>query len=80
LVTAAGHDLHRIEGQRVGAWRNSFGIRIEIGADRRAVTAVQADEDERARLWPRRVAAYAGSDSYQNWTTRELPVMVLQPH
>jgi deazaflavin-dependent oxidoreductase (nitroreductase family) len=52
---------------------------IAIGADRRAVTAVQADKDERARLWPRLVAAYADFDSYQSWTTREIPVMVLRP-
>jgi F420H(2)-dependent quinone reductase len=52
---------------------------IEIGADRRPVTAVQAEPDERARLWPRLVEAYADFNSYQSRTTRELPVMVLQP-
>jgi F420H(2)-dependent quinone reductase len=52
---------------------------IEIGADRRAVTAVQASTDERARLWPRLVEAYADFDSYQSWTDREIPVIILQP-
>lgn len=52
---------------------------IEIGADRRAVTAVEASRDERARLWPALVDAYADFDSYQGWTDRELPVIILQP-
>jgi hypothetical protein len=52
---------------------------IEIGADRRAVTAFKADPDERARLWPLLVQAYADFDSHQSWTDREIPVMVVQP-
>jgi deazaflavin-dependent oxidoreductase (nitroreductase family) len=47
-------------------------IHIEIGADRRAVKAVQASADERARLWPRLVEAYADFDSYQSWNDREI--------
>lgn len=52
---------------------------IEIGADRRAVTAVQADAQERARLWPLLVRAYDDFDAYQSWTDRQLPVVVLRP-
>ena len=52
---------------------------ITIGADRRAVTAVKADPDERTRLWPLLVQAYADFDSYQSWTNREIPVILLQP-
>lgn len=52
---------------------------IEIGADRRAVKAVTADPEERTRLWPRLVEAYADFDNYQSWTDREIPVIVLQP-
>ena len=52
---------------------------IEIGADRRAVHAVTADPQRRARLWPRLVDAYADFDTYQSWTDREIPVVVLQP-
>ena len=39
---------------------------IEIGA-------------ERARLWPRPVATYADFDTYQSWTEREIPVVMLHP-
>lgn len=52
---------------------------IEIGADRHAVKAVTADPEERTRLWPRLVEAYADFDNYQSWTDREIPVVVLQP-
>ena len=52
---------------------------IQIGADRRAVTAVEADASERSRLWPLLVKAYADFDSYQSWTDRQLPVMILRP-
>ena len=52
---------------------------VEIGADRRAVHAVTADPEERARLWPKLVEVYADFDNYQSWTDREIPVVVLKP-
>jgi F420H(2)-dependent quinone reductase len=52
---------------------------IEIGAERRAVHAVTAGPDERARLWPKLVELYADFDNYQSWTAREIPVVVLNP-
>ena len=52
---------------------------IEIGAERRAVHAVVAGPQERAQLWPRLVEAYADFDTYQSWTDREIPVVILQP-
>ena len=52
---------------------------VEIGADRRAVHAVKAGPDERARLWPKLVELYADFDNYQSWTDREIPVVVLKP-
>jgi deazaflavin-dependent oxidoreductase (nitroreductase family) len=51
---------------------------IEIGAERRAVHAVTAGPDERARLWPNLVELYADFDNYQSWTDREIPVVVLR--
>lgn len=53
---------------------------IEIGADRRAVRAEVAGPEERARLWPKLVEAYADFDTYQSWADREIPVIVLKPH
>jgi hypothetical protein len=42
----------------------------------RARTAPTA---ERAALWPRLVELYSDYDSYQSWTDREIPVVVLEP-
>jgi deazaflavin-dependent oxidoreductase (nitroreductase family) len=52
---------------------------VEIDADRRAVRAVTANPEERARLWPKLVEVYADFDNYQSWTDREIPVVVLKP-
>ncbi len=76
VASAAGRDEHP-------QWyRNLLAdpdIHITIGAERRAVTAHQADAGQRARLWPRLVDTYADFDSYQSWTEREIPVIVLEP-
>lgn len=45
----------------------------------RAVRARVAGPQERAALWPRLVDLYADFDSYQAWTDREIPVVVLEP-
>ena len=52
---------------------------IELGPERRAVHAVLASPEERHRLWPKLIEAYADFDTYQSWTDREIPVFILQP-
>ncbi|KKW62780.1 nitroreductase family deazaflavin-dependent oxidoreductase [Mycolicibacterium elephantis] len=52
---------------------------IEIGSERRPVRAVTATPEQRARLWPKLVEAYADFDTYQAWADREIPVVILQP-
>ncbi|MEU6587161.1 nitroreductase family deazaflavin-dependent oxidoreductase [Nocardia sp. NPDC046763] len=52
---------------------------IQIGAHRFPVHAATADPQQRARLWPRLVEAYADFDTYQAWTEREIPVVILRP-
>ena len=52
---------------------------VQIGAERRPVTARTAGPEERARLWPRLVDLYADFATYQAWTDREIPVVVLRP-
>lgn len=54
-------------------------VHIEIGGERRAVRARTATAEERAQLWPRLVEVYADFDTYQSWTEREIPVVILQP-
>jgi deazaflavin-dependent oxidoreductase (nitroreductase family) len=54
-------------------------VHIEIGGQRLPVRARTATPEERARLWPRLVELYADFDTYQSWTDREIPVVILQP-
>jgi F420H(2)-dependent quinone reductase len=77
VASAAGRDEHPQWYRNLLAHPNTH---IAIGADRRAVTAVEADPAERARLWPLLVDAYADFDSYQSWTDRQIPVITLKPH
>ena len=50
---------------------------VTIGRERRHMRARRATSDERARLWPRIVETYDGYGKYQEKTTREIPLAVL---
>lgn len=76
VASAGGRDEHPQWYRNLMAHPETH---VTIGSDRRAVTAVQADPTERTRLWPHLVDAYADFNSYQTWTNREIPVMVLTP-
>jgi deazaflavin-dependent oxidoreductase (nitroreductase family) len=52
---------------------------VQIRAEHRPVRARTANPDERARLWPLLVDAYADFDNYRSWTEREIPVVILEP-
>jgi hypothetical protein len=43
------------------------------------VHARVASPEERARLWPKVVEAYGGYEGYQKRTTREIPLVILEP-
>jgi deazaflavin-dependent oxidoreductase (nitroreductase family) len=49
------------------------------GRTRRTVTARNADPDERGRLWAAVTARAPGYLEYERRTTREIPVVILQP-
>ena len=53
---------------------------VQLGRDRLPAVAHTADAEERAVLWPRLVELYADYASYQSWTEREIPVVVLTPN
>ena len=38
-----------------------------------------ANPEERAALWPKLVAHYADYASYETWTDRVIPVVILEP-
>lgn len=49
------------------------------GGQRCAMVARTATPEERKRWWPRVEAAYKGYRSYQQKTSREIPLVVLSP-
>jgi deazaflavin-dependent oxidoreductase (nitroreductase family) len=52
---------------------------VEVGRERRRVRPRLADAEERARLWPRLVELFRPFEQYQTFTSREIPVVVLEP-
>jgi F420H(2)-dependent quinone reductase len=54
-------------------------VEIEIGRNRESRRARVASTEERARLWPRLVEMYPPYREYQKKTTREIPVVILEP-
>jgi deazaflavin-dependent oxidoreductase (nitroreductase family) len=49
------------------------------GQPSRKMVARVADEDERARLWPRVVADHKNYAGYQTKTDRQIPLVLLEP-
>jgi deazaflavin-dependent oxidoreductase (nitroreductase family) len=54
-------------------------VDVEILGDRRAMRARVAGDEERAELWPRLLEVWPAWESYQGRTTRQIPVVVLEP-
>ena len=59
--------------------RSHPGATIEVPGRTLAVAAETASPEEKARLWPRITAMYAGYDDYQKRTSRDIPVVLLKP-
>lgn len=76
VASKGGHPQHP-------AWyhnlRSHPETTVQVGPERRAVTAHVASPEERAELWPRIVELYGGFASYQRRTDREIPLVVLEP-
>ena len=54
-------------------------VSAEIGADTVEFRARVAEGDERERIWTAQKAAYPGFADYEKNTTRQIPVVVLEP-
>jgi deazaflavin-dependent oxidoreductase (nitroreductase family) len=52
---------------------------IQVGRDRKRVRARDAEGEERERLWAQMVGVYPDYAEYQKKTTRQIPVVVLEP-
>jgi deazaflavin-dependent oxidoreductase (nitroreductase family) len=54
-------------------------VEVQIRRNVRQMRARDATAEERSRYWPRLVAHYRDFATYQSWTDREIPVVVLEP-
>ena len=54
-------------------------IELTMAGRRRPMRARRASPQEKAELWPRVVAAYAGYGSYQRRTGRDIPLVICKP-
>jgi deazaflavin-dependent oxidoreductase (nitroreductase family) len=52
---------------------------VQVGSERRRVRARDAEGEERERLWAQMVALYPNYAEYQKKTSRQIPVVVLEP-
>ena len=77
LVASFGGD------DRNPAWYHNLcanpQVRVTAGGSTSAMTARVASEAEKVELWPRIVAAFRQYDSYQQRTSRPIPVVILEP-
>jgi deazaflavin-dependent oxidoreductase (nitroreductase family) len=54
-------------------------VELTVDGVTRPFVARVADDDEKAEMWPRIVAAYRGYEGYQAKTDRNIPVVVCEP-
>jgi deazaflavin-dependent oxidoreductase (nitroreductase family) len=52
---------------------------VQVGSRRIPVIAKVATKSQRSRLWPRVVGLYRGYELYQRRTSREIPLVILEP-
>jgi len=51
---------------------------VQVGSEKREVVARQATPEEKQRLWPVLVGIYAPYESYEQRSSRDIPVIVLE--
>ena len=51
---------------------------VQVGSERRKVTARQASPEEKERLWPVLVGVYSPYETYQRRSRRDIPVIILE--
>jgi deazaflavin-dependent oxidoreductase (nitroreductase family) len=54
-------------------------IEVSIHGQRRQFRARRAEADEKAALWPRVVAAYSSYAGYEHRSSRDIPLVILEP-
>jgi deazaflavin-dependent oxidoreductase (nitroreductase family) len=53
--------------------------KVQIKRRKMTMKARTASPEERERLWPRLVAHYEDFASYETWTDRVIPIVILEP-
>jgi F420H(2)-dependent quinone reductase len=59
--------------------RDNPQVELQDGTSKQDMTAREVTGDEREQWWQRAVAAYPPYAEYQDRTTRQIPVFVLEP-
>jgi F420H(2)-dependent quinone reductase len=54
-------------------------VQVQIKSEVLDLTARDANEEERAKYWPRLVEMYPTYEDYQSWTQRKIPLVVCEP-
>ena len=75
VASFGGHPTHPVWYLNLTA---NPEVYVQVGRNRFAATARTAEPDERARLWPQLVEIYSGYAGYQQKTTREIPIVLLE--
>jgi len=52
---------------------------VEVGIELKPISARVAESDERERLWSLQKEQYPGFADYERKTTRQIPVVILEP-
>jgi deazaflavin-dependent oxidoreductase (nitroreductase family) len=52
---------------------------VQVGTRHLKMSAREANEEERARLWPKLVSMYRDYANYQKGTDRKIPLVILEP-
>jgi deazaflavin-dependent oxidoreductase (nitroreductase family) len=77
LVASNGGD------HRYPAWylnlRAHPDVEVSVRGETRQMRARLATAEEEAALWPRVRVAYQGYARYEEWTDREIPLVILEP-
>jgi deazaflavin-dependent oxidoreductase (nitroreductase family) len=86
IYTADGDDRYIVIASKGGAdthpdWflnlQANPDVEVQVKGDKFKARAHAADAQEKAQYWPGMVAAWPDYDNYQNKTSREIPLVVL---
>jgi deazaflavin-dependent oxidoreductase (nitroreductase family) len=88
LLYMAEGDAYVVVGSNGGnpkhpAWVHNLRAKpeagVQIGSRHLHVTAREANDEERSRIWPKLVGLYHDYEKYQKGTTRKIPLVILEP-